>query len=194
MKANPRGRALPVRLVSAPALALTLFAAGCIPAPPASTPTPTPSATRPAQPQVQEPAIPAPPPSPRPLPEPANWRDAPVTPGTWSWAQSGPRSVADFGGSLFTMRCDTRNATVTLERRAQGAAGRVTMGITTMQDTHTVTAEARQGYYVATLPARSPILDDMAFTRGRFALSTQGQPTLYIPSWTEVSRVIEDCR
>ncbi len=117
-----------------------------------------------------------------------------MTPGTWSWAQSGPRSVADFGGSLFTMRCDTRNATVTLERRAQGAAGRVTMGITTMQETHTVTTEARQGYYVATLPARSPILDDMAFTRGRFALSTQGQPTLYIPSWTEVSRVIEDCR
>ncbi|QVM85655.1 hypothetical protein [Novosphingobium decolorationis] len=188
MKANPRGRALPVRLVSAPALALTLFAAGCIPAPPASTPTP--SASRPAQPRVPPTATPAP----RPLPEPANWRDAPVTPGTWSWAQSGPRSVADFGGSLFTMRCDTRNATVTLERRAQGAAGRVTMGITTMQDTHTVTAEARQGYYVATLPARSPILDDMAFTRGRFALSTQGQPTLYIPSWTEVSRVIEDCR
>jgi hypothetical protein len=39
-----------------------------------------------------------------------------------------------------------------------------------------------------------PLLDAMAFSRGRFAVETAGKPTLYVPSWPEVSRVIEDCR
>jgi len=34
----------------------------------------------------------------------------------------------------------------------------------------------------------------MAFSRGRFALETAGQETLYLPSWPEISRVVEDCR
>jgi hypothetical protein len=34
----------------------------------------------------------------------------------------------------------------------------------------------------------------MAFSRGRFAIETAGLPTLYVPSWPEVSRVVEDCR
>ncbi|MDG2003332.1 MAG: hypothetical protein P8J20_08375 [Novosphingobium sp.] len=45
-----------------------------------------------------------------------------------------------------------------------------------------------------TLPASDPLLDAMAFSRGRFAVETAGLPTLYVPSWPEVSRVIEDCR
>jgi hypothetical protein len=45
-----------------------------------------------------------------------------------------------------------------------------------------------------TLPARDPLLDAIAFSRGRFAVAVPGEPTLYVPSWTEISRVIEDCR
>ena len=46
----------------------------------------------------------------------------------------------------------------------------------------------------AGLPARDPLLDAMAFSKGRFAVEVAGLPTLYLPSWIEVSRVIEDCR
>ncbi len=46
----------------------------------------------------------------------------------------------------------------------------------------------------ATLPAADPLLAAMAFSKGRFAVETQGLATLYIPSWPEVTRVIEDCR
>jgi hypothetical protein len=46
----------------------------------------------------------------------------------------------------------------------------------------------------ATLTARDALLDAMAFSRGRFAIETQSLPTLYVPSWPEVSKVIEDCR
>ncbi len=44
------------------------------------------------------------------------------------------------------------------------------------------------------IPARDPILDAMALTKGRFAIEAQGTQTLYIPAWAEVTRVIEDCR
>ena len=39
-----------------------------------------------------------------------------------------------------------------------------------------------------------PLLDAMAITKGRFAVAAPGEPTLYLPAWAEVSRVIEDCR
>ena len=44
------------------------------------------------------------------------------------------------------------------------------------------------------LDPNDPILDAMAITKGRFAVGVEGERTLYLPAWTEVSRVIEDCR
>ena len=38
------------------------------------------------------------------------------------------------------------------------------------------------------------LLDAMAFSSGRFAVDLPGRSVLYLPSWPEVSRVIEDCR
>jgi hypothetical protein len=42
--------------------------------------------------------------------------------------------------------------------------------------------------------ANDPLLDAMALSKGRFAVEVEGEPTLYLPSHAEVSRVIEDCR
>lgn len=47
---------------------------------------------------------------------------------------------------------------------------------------------------VASFAARDPLLDAMAFSRGRFAIQSDGLPTLYVPSWPEIGRVLEDCR
>jgi len=47
---------------------------------------------------------------------------------------------------------------------------------------------------VAELPARDPLLDAMALSKGRFAVAVEGAAPLILPSWAEVSRVIEDCR
>ena len=46
----------------------------------------------------------------------------------------------------------------------------------------------------ASLQAQDPLLDAMAFSKGRFAIENAGLPTLYVPSYPEVTRVIEDCR
>ena len=50
------------------------------------------------------------------------------------------------------------------------------------------------GWVVAELHSNDPMLDSIAFSRGRFALEVAGLETLYLPSWPEISRVIEDCR
>jgi hypothetical protein len=34
----------------------------------------------------------------------------------------------------------------------------------------------------------------MALSKGRFAVEVDGEAPLYLPSYAEVSRVIEDCR
>lgn len=49
--------------------------------------------------------------------------------------------------------------------------------------------------FIATeIMPRDPILDAMIFSRGRIALEVTGQMPLAIPTWPEISRVVEDCR
>jgi hypothetical protein len=44
------------------------------------------------------------------------------------------------------------------------------------------------------LQARDPLLDQIAFSRGRFTIEAPGAAMLVIPAWPEAARVIEDCR
>jgi hypothetical protein len=146
--------------------------------------------------------VPAPAPSQTPTAAPApprasgNWRDVPITPGDWSWSIAGGRSTSSFAGGQFVMRCNLPERTVTLWRAGSGN-GQVPMTVLTETVirplTGTVQAGSTPGIAV-TLNARDPLLDAMAFSRGRFAVETAGLASLYIPSWPEVSRVLEDCR
>jgi hypothetical protein len=44
------------------------------------------------------------------------------------------------------------------------------------------------------LLANDPLLDAIAFSRGRFIVSGGTGPTIAVPSWPEAARSIEDCR
>lgn len=94
------------------------------------------------------------------------------------------------------MICDTGNRTITLVRATTGS-GQIPMQILTETTRRTLNATVSGSgspMLAVQLQARDPLLDAMALTKGRFAIETPGQPTLYLPSWAEVSRVIEDCR
>lgn len=108
----------------------------------------------------------------------------------------GSLSVARFGGNVLVLSCDRSAGMVTLMRPGS-AQGQVPMTVITSNMTRPITGMAvatNPPVIAATLTARDGLLDAMAFSRGRFAVETQGLPTLYVPSWPEVSRVIEDCR
>jgi hypothetical protein len=49
--------------------------------------------------------------------------------------------------------------------------------------------------YIATeIAPGDPILDAMALSRGRIAINVAGQRSIAIPSWAEITRIVEDCR
>lgn len=151
---------------------------------PSSAPAPRPSAP------------PAPPPPQR---EVLDWRDAPITPGDWTWTEEPGGSVARFAGGALELRCVRTSGTVTLRRAgavsASGTNAPVTVATQSVARTINATVEAGASTGVsASIPARDNLLDAMAFSRGRFAVDVAGLPTLYVPSWPEVSRLVEDCR
>ncbi|PNU03027.1 hypothetical protein A8V01_07490 [Novosphingobium guangzhouense] len=156
---------------------------GCVPAPPKAS---APPAAPTSAPQPRPALAPAPPP-------PANWRDAAQTPGEWTYASNGTASGATFGNGQFIVQCDA-GRTITLLRAGQPTSGPVAMSIATSAGVRPLAATSTPRGAVVTMSARDSSLDWMAFSRGRFAVIVTGQPTLYLPSWTEISRVIEDCR
>jgi hypothetical protein len=128
-----------------------------------------------------------------------DWRDAPQTPGDWRWSLAGGSSRATFGPAgapVAMLTCDQPSRTVLLAR-AGDAAGAVPMTVRTTFSLRPLTSDAtasKPGWIAARLAPRDPLLDGMAFSRGRFTLEVAGFAPLYLPSWPEISRVIEDCR
>lgn len=149
-----------------PLLSLLLLAACATtaPPPPAAAPAPAPKPTPP----------PPPPPS-------ADWRDAPLSPGAWRYQPEADGSAAIFGANAISLHCNKAARLVTL-----GGAGLTgPLQVITSFGTYTVAAP---------LAARDPVLDSIAFSRGRFVVSAANAPQNVLPAWPEVGRVIEDCR
>ncbi len=110
-------------------------------------------------------------------------------------------STARFAGGQLAFVCDRARAAVLMYRQGAGSSS---PGAEVPVTIHTQTAVRPVGGRPASLggapavvvqfAAGDSLLDAMAFSRGRFAVQTAGLPTLYVPSWPEISRVIEDCR
>jgi len=164
-------------------LTLVLTVAGCV-APPRQPPLPP---------------IYTPPPPPPPLPQApltGDWRDWPLTQGTWQFERNARGSSAMFvparDVAALTLRCDVPGGRIVLARSGR-ATGALTLRTTSATKALAV-RPAEGGYVMAELAARDPLLDAMAFSRGRFVIEQAGAPTLVVPAYAEIGRVIEDCR
>lgn len=139
-------------------------------------------------------------PTPAPAPRPTvtgDWNDWPVTPGDWTYRRDGRGSVASFGAgggtALMTLRCDAARRSVRLS--VQGAPGGARVTTTSMTRTlHLQPAGEAPGRVAAALPVTDGLLDAIAFSRGRVVVAPHGGPTLVVPPYAEIGRVIEDCR
>lgn len=161
------------------ALAATLAIASCAPrpAPPAPVPAPQPA------PQPPPPAPPPPPPSA------ADWRDAPLSEGDWSWQGD----VAEYRGARahFGLRCE-RDAQVLLVLTGVQAPALTVR--TSYGERRLPANRAGSDEIVAALAVADPLLDEMAFSRGRIQIAPEDGEAVILPSWPEIARVIEDCR
>jgi len=168
-------------------LATALLLPSCVGAP---EPRPAQSAPRP---QPVPAAQPAPPP-----PAAIAWQDRATTPGDWRYQTDGAGPVALFGAgsesSLFLIRCDTATRRISLVRSGLAQAA---MTVRTSFGAASWPAAAAAGTLPATQAIRAAndaVLDQIAYSRGRFAVEVQGLPTLILPAWGEISRVVEECR
>ena len=103
-------------------------------------------------------------------------------------------SEARYGeaGALprLALTCDPRAAQIRMTW--PGAAAGPVIVRTSEGDMTLQGASSDAGMQVA-FAARDPMLDRIAYSRGRFMLQASAQE-LIVPSWPEISRVIEDCR
>jgi hypothetical protein len=162
-------------------LAAGLLTAACVPKPKVEAPPP----------RVETPPQPAPTP---PAPAPAkDWADLPLTPGDWRYASDPAGARAEFATGQFAIRCVRSSRQVQLVRQAAGASGAIV--VRTSYGARTLSAGAQPaGGVAATLAASDPLLDQIAFSRGRVTIEAAGTPQLVLPAWPEPARVIEECR
>lgn len=164
------------------AAALALVAAACTPAPK-------------PPPRIAAVSVPPPPTLVTPPPAAPDWRDLPLTSGTWRYAPTPDGSAARFGptpaATIVEMRCDRMRREVTLTLVGQGGDG---LELRTSYAVHRIQFRARMPEARATFAANDRTLDEVAFSRGRFSLAVPGGPTAVLPAWAEPARVVEDCR
>jgi hypothetical protein len=128
-----------------------------------------------------------------------DWNDWPFTPGNWTYRRDGRGSVAQFGASgrnpMISFRCDAENRRVILSREASAPGARMVIRTSTMTKTlAATTSDANPAYLMADMATTDPILDAMAFSRGRVLVEMEGHPPVILPSWAEIARIVEDCR
>ena len=168
-------------------VASVLFLSACSapPPPPAPQPAPAPQPVVVAPPQPQRPS--------------AEWTDWPLAAGDWVYRRDERGSIALFGPSgqnaTVTLRCDTQRRRVYLAREGAGPGGRlVVRSSSAMKEFAASPTGATPAYLATEIMPTDPILDAMALSRGRIAIETDGRPAIAIPSWAEITRIVEDCR
>ncbi len=118
--------------------------------------------------------------------------------GNWTWAATAGGSEATFGTSPATLQlvvtCTRGTRRVTIARPATAAAPFLTVWTTSFSRDVPASFNPLTGRIGVDIPAYDPLLDALAFSRGRFAVGVKGRPLAVLPAWPEVSRVIEDCR
>ena len=172
-------------------LAVILLTSACASPPPVSKPPavvvsapiakPAPLPTRPA---IQQPM--------------GHWTDWTMAAGAWVYRRDERGSIALYGtpgaDALVTLRCDKARARLFLSR-ASDVGG--TMTVRTSSTSKAVTVQPTGGkpaYAASEIGVADPILDAMAFSRGRMALELNGALNIAVPVWSEIGRVVEDCR
>ena len=161
---------------------LAAMAAACVPRATPPVPSPVPPAPRPAPPRAEPP-----------VPPPVDWQKAELSRGDWEYRQDGPVTLALFrsDGLTFILRCEpNRSVTVALA----GAQASALIVRTDYGERRLPATRVHLNEMLASLSANDPLLDQMAFSRGRLLVQAEDAAALIVPAWPEIARVTEDCR
>ena len=125
-----------------------------------------------------------------------------VTPGVWTYQPVPGGSTARFidatGIARFTLECSKATRRVTIARTSAVAAPSIFLWASDASRTLFTRFEPNAMRLAIDLAAHDPLLDAIAFSRGRIAVTIGGvgaaTEALVMPAWPEAARTIEDCR
>jgi hypothetical protein len=125
---------------------------------------------------------------------------ATATPISGRWIYS---FVADGSQATFvdasaqpqvTIHCTRATRRVTISKPAGVAAPSLYVWTSSLARTLPAIFNPIAARLTADVAAFDPLLDGIAFSRGRIAIAAPTTPALVVPAWAEAARVIEDCR
>ena len=118
--------------------------------------------------------------------------------GNWTYSSTLDGSEAVFVNAAaqpqLTIRCTRAPRRVTISKPASGAAPFLAVWTSAQARNLPASFNPATARISADLSAYDPLLDAIAFSRGRFGVSVSGGPPLVLPAWAEPARVVEDCR
>ncbi|UVO55069.1 hypothetical protein [Sphingomonas sp. SUN039] len=156
--------------------------AGCV-APPAQPADPRP---------VSRPTV-----APLPTVAPVAVAEGAVAPGVWTYGSDARGSRALFGqagsDALLVLRCDRAARRVYLSVPGNDAGTLTLRASNLVKGVAARPTGATPAYVAAELAPTDPVLDALAFSRGRFSVAIDTRQTT-VPAWPEFTRVVEDCR
>jgi hypothetical protein len=121
-----------------------------------------------------------------------------MTPGVWTYQSVPGGSTARFvdaaGASRFALECSKTTRLVTISRSTSVAAPGLFVWTSDASRSIGARFDPAAMRVAVQLAARDPLLDAIAFSRGRIAVSMRGAEALVMPAWPEAARTIEDCR
>jgi len=124
--------------------------------------------------------------------------EATPVPGRWSWTPTADGSEATFldpaGRAQLWLHCSRGASAFTIARPASGAAPYLAVWTSAATRNLLASYNPATGRITAQLSAADPLLDALAFSRGRIGVGISGIPLLVAPAWPEIARVVEDCR
>ena len=123
---------------------------------------------------------------------------AAVAPGSWSYRPfpggSEARFVDSTGIARLVLSCARATRRVSVSHTSSVPAASMFVWTSSASRNLAPRFEPNAMRVTADLAASDPLLDGLAFSRGRVAVALAGGTPLVVPAWPEAARTIEDCR
>ncbi|MEO8547567.1 MAG: hypothetical protein ABI422_04285 [Sphingomicrobium sp.] len=122
----------------------------------------------------------------------------PAMAGSWTYQALPGASEARFIDTTniarLVLRCTRAVRQVSISRTSSVAAPSIFVWTSSASRNLPARFEPNAVRVTAELSAFDPLLDALAFSRGRIAVTMPGGLALVVPAWPEAARTIEDCR
>ena len=118
--------------------------------------------------------------------------------GSWSYAAAPDGSEAVYangsGSPQLFVHCTRATRRVSISRPATAAAASIAVWTSSLEKSVPTSFNPATSRLTIDLANFDPLLDAMVSSRGRVAFTVGTQPSLVVPPWAELARVIDDCR